>query len=111
MERIPDALQPLAADAPGMARAARMLAQPHAAPGASAPAAGFADMLGDAVKSVQQAQGEAASLQQAYQMGVPEVGLEQTMIAMNQASLSFQMLAQARNRVVSAYTDIMNMPV
>ena len=33
------------------------------------------------------------------------------MIAMQKANISFQTAVQVRNRVVSAYHDIMNMPV
>lgn len=68
-------------------------------------------MLVDAIQGVQRAQSEAAAVQGAYQQGDPEVGLETTMIAMNKASLSFQMLAQARNRVIAAYNEVMNMQV
>jgi len=115
MDRIP--LVPAATAAqeqPGMARAAQMLARPDSlmAGGSAAPATGsFSNVLVDAIQSVHRAQSEATALQKAYQQGDPEVGLEATMIAMNQASLSFQMLAQARNRVIAAYNEIMNMPV
>jgi flagellar hook-basal body complex protein FliE len=33
------------------------------------------------------------------------------MIAMNQASISFQAAVQVRNRLVQAYEQVMNMPV
>ncbi len=90
-----------------------MLSQPHALPGqpgtATSPA--FSNILTEAIQSVHQAQSQAGVLQKAYQQGNSEVSLEHTMIAMNKASLSFQMLAQARNRVVAAYNEVMNMPV
>jgi flagellar hook-basal body complex protein FliE len=41
----------------------------------------------------------------------PDVGLEETMIAMQKASLGFQAAVQVRNKVVQAYNDIMNMNV
>lgn len=33
------------------------------------------------------------------------------MVAMQEASVSFQAMTQVRNRLLSAYQDIMNMPV
>jgi len=114
MDRIHDVLASSQGQPAGMARAAQMLARPDSlAQGASpAPAAGaFSNVLVEAIQSVQRAQGEASALQKAYQQGDPEVGLETTMIAMNKASLSFQMLAQARNRVIAAYNEVMNMQV
>ncbi|GGX36274.1 flagellar hook-basal body complex protein FliE [Pigmentiphaga litoralis] len=98
----------------GMARAAQMLGRPDALIGGGAaegPAPSFSNILSSAIQSVASAQTDSKVLQTGYQMGDPEVGLEQTMIAMNKASLSFQMLTQARNKVVQAYTDVMNMPV
>lgn len=98
---------------PGMTRAAEMLARPDSLMGnAQAQGIGsFSNILTTAIESVHKAQTEAGVLQKGYQAGDPEVGLEQTMIAMNKASLSFQMLTQARNKVVTAYNEIMNMPV
>lgn len=97
----------------GMTRAAEMLARPDMPRGPSAAegAGSFSSILGSAIESVHRAQSEASMLQKGYQSADPEVGLEQTMIAMNKASLSFQMLTQARNKVVTAYNEIMNMPV
>lgn len=116
MDRIQDALSSITASTAGptgMSRAAQMLAQPGSLMGGAAPAAApsFSNVLSDAIQSVQKLQSESSTLQKAYQQGVPEVGLEQTMIAMNKSSIAFQMLAQARNRVVAAYNEVMSMPV
>jgi len=37
--------------------------------------------------------------------------LPEVMIALQKASLSFQAMTEVRNRLVSAYQDIMNMPI
>ncbi len=118
MDRIQEVPAQPGAGATGMARAAQMLSRPGALMGAdsaqqaaAAQGPSFANLLTSAIQSVQQTQAEATSVQQAYQQGAPNVGLEETMVAMNKASLSFQMLAQARNRVVAAYNDVINMPV
>ena len=41
----------------------------------------------------------------------PTVSLEETMVAMQKAQLGFQATLQVRNRLVQAYSDIMNMQV
>ncbi|HQD82338.1 MAG TPA: flagellar hook-basal body complex protein FliE, partial [Quisquiliibacterium sp.] len=49
--------------------------------------------------------------QRQYQMGVDTVSIEDTMVAMQKAQIGFQSALAVRNRLVSAYTDIMNMQV
>jgi len=73
--------------------------------------AGFGEMLKNAVDGVNQQQAESSQLQQAYEQGVEGVDLTQVMISMQKASLSFEAMKQVRNRLVSAYEDIMNMSV
>ena len=73
--------------------------------------ASFVDAIGGALDKVSDLQGEARSLSRDFQMEKGDVGLEETMIAMQKASLGFQAAVQVRNKVVQAYNDIMNMPV
>jgi flagellar hook-basal body complex protein FliE len=72
---------------------------------------GFSGTLKSALQSVSQAQNEATRLQQAMQMENPTVSLEQTMVAIQKAQIGFQAAVHVRNRMVQAYTDIMNMQV
>ncbi|OFE12041.1 flagellar hook-basal body complex protein FliE [Pseudohongiella acticola] len=72
---------------------------------------GFSDMLKQAVDSVNETQMQSSSLQRAFEMGDPEVDITQVMIQMQKASVSFEAMTQVRNRLVSAYQDIMNMPI
>jgi flagellar hook-basal body complex protein FliE len=72
---------------------------------------GFADNLKTALKTVSQAQNEASALQTQVQLGNPKVSLEETMLAMQKAQIGFQATLHVRNRMVQAYTDIMNMSV
>ncbi len=53
----------------------------------------------------------ATRLQREVQLDNPTVGLEETMVAMQKAQLGFQATLQVRNRLVQAYSDIMNMQV
>lgn len=80
------------------------------APAASAPPS-FQDSFRLALRQVSQAQLEAGGLQREVQLGNPTVSLEQTMIAMQKSQLGFQAAVQVRNRLVSAYTEIMSMQV
>jgi flagellar hook-basal body complex protein FliE len=74
-------------------------------------AGGFGDALKAALESVNQASTEARELGKRFQMGDNSVSLEETMIAMQKSSISFAATVQARNRLMSAYNDIMNMQV
>lgn len=73
--------------------------------------ASFGDALKDALDGVNSAQTEASELGRRFQSGDNSVTLEETMIAMQKSSISFQAVVQARNRLMSAYHDIMNLSV
>lgn len=77
----------------------------------SAGASGFAEALGKALSSVNEAQQHAQTTAQRFQLNDPEVTLEETMIAMQTANVSFQSLVQVRNRLLSAYHEIMNLQI
>jgi|TARA_R100001143_G_scaffold32713_1_gene31433 flagellar hook-basal body complex protein FliE len=72
---------------------------------------GFGEMLKQAVDSVADTQAKSSELQRAFEMGEPGVDITQVMIQMQKASVSFEAMNQVRNRLVSAYQDIMNMPL
>lgn len=72
---------------------------------------GFQQALTQALGAVSEAQNEATRLQREVQFDNPTVSLEETMVAMQKAQLGFQATLQVRNRLVQAYSDIMNMQV
>ena len=72
---------------------------------------GFANVLQQTLQSVSAAQNEASRLQREVQLENPNVSLEETMVAMQKAQIGFQATLNVRNRLVQAYTDIMNMTV
>jgi flagellar hook-basal body complex protein FliE len=72
---------------------------------------GFQQALAQALGSVSESQQSALRLQREVQLDNPTVGLEETMVAMQKAQLGFQATLQVRNRLVQAYSDIMNMQV
>src|SRR5258707_15879367 len=71
----------------------------------------FATLLSKGIDSVNQTEQSAAKLSDAFQRGDPGVELPQVMLEMQKASVSFRALTEVRNRVVSAYQEIMNMQV
>lgn len=73
--------------------------------------ANFSDMLKSSIDKVNEVQMTAGQLSEAFQKGDPDVALSDVMIAMQKSSVSFQAMLQVRNKLVNAYTDIMNMPV
>ena len=79
--------------------------------GAGAVAGGFAGAFKSALSSVSAAQNQSTQLQREVQMENPNVSLEETMVSMQKAQVGFQATLHVRNRMVQAYTDIMNMQV
>ena len=84
--------------------------QPLAGAGA-AEGAGFQQALTQALGAVSEQQNTVTRLQREVQLDNPTVSLEETMVAMQKAQLGFAATLQVRNRLVQAYSDIMNMQV
>ena len=74
------------------------------------PAEAFGDLLGKMVGKVNDLQVSADKSIQALSTGESK-GLHEVMLAVEKASISFQMLTQVRNKAVEAYQEIMRMPV
>lgn len=72
---------------------------------------GFSDVMKQAINTVNEVQQNAGNLAQAYQQGDPNVDITDVMIASQKASVSFEAAVQVRNKLVEAYSDIMNMPI
>ena len=71
----------------------------------------FSDALKASLQNVSNAQAQADDMGKKFAAGDDSVSLSDTMIAMQKASISFQATVQVRNKLVSAYHDIMNMQV
>jgi len=50
-------------------------------------------------------------LRESYEMGDPEVDITQVMIASQKSTVAFEAMTQVRNKLVTAYQEIMRMPV
>lgn len=71
----------------------------------------FAAALKASLDQVNQSQTRAETLGRNFVLGDDRVSLSDVMIAEQKANISFQATVQVRNKLVSAYQDIMNMPV
>jgi flagellar hook-basal body complex protein FliE len=71
----------------------------------------FADVLKSSLDQVNDSQKAAAKMSQSFALGDNSVNLSDVMIAGQKASISFQTSIQVRNKLVSAYRDIMTMQV
>jgi flagellar hook-basal body complex protein FliE len=79
--------------------------------GAAAPKVDFAAALTNSLEGVSNSQIQADEMGKAFALGDDKVSLSDVMIAMQKASINFQATVQVRNKLVDAYTNIMNMQV
>ena len=70
----------------------------------------FASTLENALRDVNQSQHAAGEISAAYERG-DTVDIAKVMLARQQASVGFEATLQVRNKLLSAYQNIMNMPV
>ncbi len=88
------------------------LASPGRATGANeSTKVSFSDSLKRMLDSVNDQQSKADDLSKRFALGDDNVNLSDVMIERQKASLSLQATVQVRNKLVSAYHEIMNMQV
>ena len=78
--------------------------------GAGAASGSFGDALKTALDQVNDMQSKSSEISAAYEKG-ETTDIAAVMLARQQASIGFEATLQVRNRLLSAYKDIMNMPV
>jgi flagellar hook-basal body complex protein FliE len=96
----------------GGIRPAGLTNEAAAASGTGAAAAtgnSFATLMRSGLEQVNQTELRANDLADKFERGVPGVDLPTVMLEANKANLSFRAVTEVRNRLISAYTDIMNM--
>jgi flagellar hook-basal body complex protein FliE len=81
------------------------------APANAAPSQDFAALLQSAVDEVNNAEMGARQLTRQFEAGNSEVNLQDVVLSLQKASLSFQTMVQVRNKLVTAYQEVMNMQV
>lgn len=72
---------------------------------------GFGEVLKNSLAEINQQQNTASSLSTQFEAGDPNVKLSDVMISIQKAEVSLQGALQVRNKFVSAYQDIINMPI
>jgi len=70
----------------------------------------FTEEISNAIKSVARSQMDSANITKDFELG-KETDLSKVMIQQQVSSLGFQLTLNVRNKLLSAYKDIMNMPV
>ena len=75
------------------------------------PSVDFAEVLRSSIEQVNTVQQTSQDLQKRFELGDESVNLHDVMISLQKASLSFQQMVQVRNKLVTAYQDMMNMSV
>ena len=70
----------------------------------------FSKKLNDAFNSVAESQNNAAKITKDYELG-KETDLTKVIMQQQISSIAFQMTLNVRNKVLSSYKDIINMPV
>ena len=91
------------------ASAALASGKPATAAASASQSNAFGELLKTSLEQVNGAQQNAARLAKDYEMGASGVSLHEVMLASSKANISFQATIQVRNKLVSAYHDIMSM--
>ncbi|WP_299595862.1 flagellar hook-basal body complex protein FliE [uncultured Microbulbifer sp.] len=93
------------------AAAPRALPDLSAPGGAPAVGGGFGEALKESLQRINALQIESGARSRAFQSGESDVALHEVMIAGQKAGIAFELGVQVRNRLLTAYKDIMNMQV
>lgn len=73
--------------------------------------ANFTDILFKSISNISDMQIDAKNKSQQYMIGAPGIGLDDVMVSLQKSSIALNLGVQVRNKLVSAYQEIMNMSV
>lgn len=71
----------------------------------------FSALMQDSIEAVNGSMMEAKAKAEAFESGDPQVSLVEVMVASQRAGLEFQAMTEVRNKLLSAYQEIMSMQV
>ncbi len=80
-------------------------------PGPAAQPSDFANLMKNSIDQVASMQNQATSLANAYEAGDKSIDLTKVMLEVQKAGLAFHAMTEVRNKLVDAYTQVMNMSV
>ena len=93
------------------AMSAKAANAPSAPASGGAAAVDFASLLKSSIDQVNQAQQQSQAMQKQFELGAPDTNLQDVMVSLQKANISFETMVQVRNKLVSAYQEIMNIQV
>jgi flagellar hook-basal body complex protein FliE len=94
-------MRSLQARASGVAKTPTTAAQPS----------DFANLMKNSVDHISTMQNQASALADAYEAGDKSVDLTKVMLEVQKAGLAFRAMTEVRNKLIDAYTQVMNMSV
>jgi flagellar hook-basal body complex protein FliE len=77
----------------------------------AAPPTDFASLMKDSVNHIATMQNQATALADAYEAGDKSVDLTKVMLEVQKAGLAFRAMTEVRNKLLDAYSQVMNMSV
>jgi flagellar hook-basal body complex protein FliE len=77
----------------------------------SAQPSDFANLMKNSVDRIADMQNHATALAEAYEAGDKSVDLTKVMLEVQKAGLAFRAMTEVRNKLIDAYTQVMNMSV
>ena len=77
----------------------------------AASGADFSTLMRESIRDVNEAMQTSKEMGQAFEAGDPDVSLAQLMVTAQKANLEFAALSEVRNKLLSAYQEVMNMQV
>lgn len=80
-------------------------------PTATAQPSDFANLMKNSVDQVASMQNQATALANSYEAGDKSVDLTKVMLEVQKAGLAFRAMTEVRNKLIDAYTQVMNMSV
>jgi flagellar hook-basal body complex protein FliE len=77
----------------------------------AAPTADFASLMKSSADTISIMQNQATALSSAYEAGDKSVDLTKVMLEVQKAGLAFRAMTEVRNKLLDAYSQVMNMSV
>jgi flagellar hook-basal body complex protein FliE len=74
-------------------------------------AAPFSELMSQSIDQVNNAMQDSKAITARFETGDPSVSLAEVMINAQKASIQFSGMTEVRNKLLTAYKDVMNMPV
>jgi flagellar hook-basal body complex protein FliE len=71
----------------------------------------FSQLMSQSIDQVNSSMQNAKSITARFESGDPSVSLAEVMINAQKASIQFSGMTEVRNKLLTAYKDVMNMPV